>query len=229
MKNENVLTRIYEEQEVAFRENDIRIDEIAILCGWIQTKDNKEYIRWERVNYFLKELGLNICKSGDFISFDIMFSLLDKSENTNKYKFKEFICNEILNKEIILIKEPRYEINFFKQLEIILNELQDKNYNLLYQIYTRDLKYRVDCYIPEAFLIIEYDEEHHKRQQKEDKIRQSYFENLGLTVIRVNKGEESKGIGTIIRTLYNSSTGNELYKKISDLNGFNFNKIFYRL
>jgi len=175
MKNENVLTRIYEEQEVAFRENDIRIDEIAILCGWIQTKDNKEYIRWERVNYFLKELGLNICKSGDFISFDIMFSLLDKSENTNKYKFKEFICNEILNKEIILIKEPRYEINFFKQLEIILNELQDKNYNLLYQIYTRDLKYRVDCYIPEAFLIIEYDEEHHKRQQKEDKIRTIIF------------------------------------------------------
>ena len=96
MKNENVLTRIYEEQEVAFRENDIRIDEIAILCGWIQTKDNKEYIRWERVNYFLKELGLNICKSGDFISFDIMFSLLDKSENTNKYKFKE-LALETLN------------------------------------------------------------------------------------------------------------------------------------
>ena len=227
MENNNVLTKIYEEQEVAFRDNngqsEVRIDEVARFCGWTRIANSgNEVIRWERVNGFLKELGCNPCKSGDFINLEIMFLLIDKSQNIDKYKLKEFIYKEILNKEIILIKKPRFEINFFKQLEMILSELQDKKYNFFYQVYTRDLKYRVDCYIPEAFLVIEYDEEHHQYQKKEDKIRQSYLENLGLTVIRVDKSEESKGIGVVIRTIYNMATGNNLDRRIFDLNGFDF-------
>jgi len=220
--NENELTRMFNEQEIIFKENTIRIDEVAILCGWTQNKSNKEYIRWEKVNAYLTELKQNNCKSGDFINIETTFSLMEKSQNIDKYKLKEFICKEILHKEVILIKEPRFEINFFKQLEIILSELQDEKYNFFYQVYTRDLKYRVDCYIPEAFLVIEYDEEHHQYQKKEDEIRQLYLENLGLTVIRVDKSDESKGIGVVIRTIYNMATGNNLDKKLFDLNGFTY-------
>jgi len=92
MENNNVLTKIYEEQEVAFREgvsgSEVRIDEVARFCGWTQTKKDKEYIRWETVNGFLFELGFSQpVGKGDFIPEYIMYPLIGKANNDRATQF----------------------------------------------------------------------------------------------------------------------------------------------
>ena len=53
MNNELIKTN-YNGEEIIFKiENGIsyvRIDEVAKFCGWTQIKNEKEYIKWERVN-----------------------------------------------------------------------------------------------------------------------------------------------------------------------------------
>jgi very-short-patch-repair endonuclease len=50
-------------------------------------------------------------------------------------------------------------------------------------------RYRVDFYLPAISVVIEYDEQHHKHQSKEDLQRQNYIEDrLGCTFIRVQSG-----------------------------------------
>ena len=92
MMENNVLTKIYEEQEVAFREgisgSEVRIDEVARFCGWTQTKKDKEYIRWETVNGFLFELGFSQpVGKGDFIPEYIMYPLIGKANNDRATQF----------------------------------------------------------------------------------------------------------------------------------------------
>lgn len=56
---------------------------------------------------------------------------------------------------------------FFKLLEEALKEIDVK---LIHQYYVSG--YRIDFFLPEYNLAIEYDEEHHKSRTKEDKIRE---------------------------------------------------------
>jgi len=90
--NNNVLTRIYEDQEVAFREgisgSEVRIDEVAKFCGWTQIKGGKEYIKWERVNEHLLGLGVSPeVGKGDFIPEYIMYPLIGKANNDRAKQF----------------------------------------------------------------------------------------------------------------------------------------------
>ena len=92
MKMENVLTKVYEEQEVAFREtngqSEVRIDEVARFCGWVQIKNGKEYVRWETVNSFLIDLGFSHqVGKGDFIPEYIMYPLIGKANNDRATQF----------------------------------------------------------------------------------------------------------------------------------------------
>jgi len=89
---ENVLTKVYKEQEVAFRETNgqslVRIDEVARFCGWVQTKGDKEYIKWERVNEHLIDLGFSPeVGKGDFIPEYIMYPLIGKASNDRATQF----------------------------------------------------------------------------------------------------------------------------------------------
>ena len=92
MENNNVLTRIYEEREVAFRENngqnEVRIDEVARFCGWTRIANSgNEVIRWERVNGFLKDLSCPQVGTGDFIPEYIMYPLIGKANNDRATQF----------------------------------------------------------------------------------------------------------------------------------------------
>jgi len=69
-------------------ESEVRIDEVAKFCGWIETKDNKEYVMFRRVNKFLNELGFSAQVSkGDFIPEYIMYPLIGKANNKNATQF----------------------------------------------------------------------------------------------------------------------------------------------
>lgn len=73
--------------------------------------------------------------------------------------------------------------------------------------------YRIDIYIPEINLAIEYDEDRHKRQEKEDKERQEYIISvLKCTFMRI---PEKYDIFDVIHKIFN------IYrKKIKDSRNF---------
>ena len=61
---------------------------------------------------------------------------------------------------------------------------------------------RIDFYLPEYKLAIEFDEEQHKSQQEDDKVRQSMIEKeLGCRFIRVPEGQEGAGIIAIYKEI----------------------------
>jgi len=67
------------------------------------------------------------------------------------------------------------------------------------------LNYRVDFYLPEWNIVIEYDEPRHKSPfvQKLDMIREKKIKaELNCVFVRVNQGEESQGIGAICKLVF---------------------------
>ena len=143
---ENVLTKVYEEQEVAFREtngqSEVRIDEVARFCGWTYFKNGKEYTRWNTVNGFLVDLGFSqeVAK-GDFIPEYIMYPLIGKANNDRATQFMlwvgkvlveirqngAYVCSNITEEQELKLDKystSRKIRNTFKtcNLELIENE-----------------------------------------------------------------------------------------------------------
>ena len=121
---ENVLTKVYEEQEVAFREtngqSEVRIDEVARFCGWTYFKNGKEYTRWNTVNGFLVDLGFSqeVAK-GDFIPEYIMYPLIGKANNDRATQFMLWVGKvlvEIRQKGAYISKDitPEQELKLDK-------------------------------------------------------------------------------------------------------------------
>ena len=80
----------------------------------------------------------------------------------------------------IYVSNERLEISFFKLLKEALEEIDVK---LIHQYYVSG--YRIDFFIPEYNLAIEYDEEHHKLRTKEDKMRERKIsKEIGCKFIR---------------------------------------------
>lgn len=94
-KNVQVVTREFEGQKIEFRTNptaglsEVRIDEIARFCGWIEIgKSGNECIKWTRVNKYLSELGASTqVSTGDFIPEYIMYALIGKAKNQRATQF----------------------------------------------------------------------------------------------------------------------------------------------
>ena len=88
---ENELIKVnYNNEEVVFKiENGtsyVRIDEVARFCGWTQIKNEKEYIKWERVNEKLQLLNSPTLGKGDFIPESIMYLLIGMADMVIKRK-----------------------------------------------------------------------------------------------------------------------------------------------
>ena len=94
MNNELIKTN-YNGEEIIFKiENGIsyvRIDEVAKFCGWTQIKNEKEYIKWERVNEKLVVLNSPTLGKGDFIPENIMYPLIGMADMTKNNKARDFM------------------------------------------------------------------------------------------------------------------------------------------
>ncbi len=92
MKNE-IITKMYEGQEVIFKNDEVtgqpevRINEVAKFCGWINVSKGKEYVNWKRVNEHLETLGCAEVHNGDFIPEYIMYPLIGKASNERATQF----------------------------------------------------------------------------------------------------------------------------------------------
>lgn len=113
-----------------------------------------------------------------------------------------------LEKKIEILKETdmipptqpeRRETKFFKDLKEALQPMGikvDEQYSIL--------KYKVDGYIKEFNLVIEYDEEYHDLKKEEDDLRQEeIIKELNCEFVRLSaSNSNAKNIGIVFQKLY---------------------------
>jgi phage anti-repressor protein len=136
--------------------------------------------------------------------------LLIKSQKNKKSieLYKEM--SRLIGSNVIQITKTRKELLF----EVNLNELLDGISTIIPQY--KVLNYRIDFYLPELNIAIEYDEKHHNSKKKSDKDRQNEIEKvLKCDFIRVTEHFEINGINQIIKSVLNKSL--QLYEFNSDL------------
>ena len=157
-----------------------------------------------REMWFLTEKGLKqvLANSRKLVAKQLLKFIDDK------YKYKK------------TPKQTQFEIMLKSAIDIHLNEskldwkycpFNDKERNLLtydnaitYETEVKIGNYRLDFYFKNFNLIVEYDEFHHKYQKEKDDLRQQDIRNIlgeDIIFIRVNEGEEFKGIIKIISYL----------------------------
>lgn len=111
-----------------------------------------------------------------------------------------------------VLRHNRKEIIFIEMIEPILKESELVN-RILYQYPVSN--YRIDIYLPEYSLAVEYDEKHHNYEKdkiREDEIRK---EIKDIRFVRVKEGTELESIGLIIKKLIAPLFINQVEKEIT--------------
>lgn len=97
----------------------------------------------------------------------------------------------------------RFETTFISGIEKLLKYSPYSNVSIISQFEIGE--YRLDAFIPELNICIEYDEEYHLLQKDKDKEREKNIRvmlNNNAQFIRIKKGEEIEGYGLFLKTLY---------------------------
>ncbi|WP_455793611.1 hypothetical protein [Clostridium butyricum] len=123
----NIITREFEGTEIQFKIDEqgqsfVRIDEVARFCGWTQIKNEKEYIKWERVNEKLELLNSPTLGKGDFIPENIMYPLIGMADFKKNEKARDFmlwvgqILTQLRTKGVVITENATEEaIDFEKK------------------------------------------------------------------------------------------------------------------
>lgn len=74
----------------------LNLEDVARGLGFTQIKNKKEYIRWERVAQYLKEIAFPTCGENDYIPENVFYKLCMKADNEVARKFQDNVCDEIL-------------------------------------------------------------------------------------------------------------------------------------
>lgn len=90
---------------------ELNISDVAIGLGFIQKKNNVEYIRWDRLNKYLEEFSFPTCGENDFIPENIFYKLCFKANNKIAMDFQDKVTNEILPS---IRKTGMYSINKYQ-------------------------------------------------------------------------------------------------------------------
>ena len=190
----------------------LRINERNRVCGEdihtaIESR-NKNYRGWlnDKIQYadlqegkdffatLLKSTGGRPKTQYEFTIEAVKLICLLEKNNTSKDVYK-WICS-IDNKECIIYHKTRKELLF----EICLTEILQGIEVVIPQY--KVLNYRIDFYLPNLNIAIEYDEKHHIQKKHKDIKRQKDIEReiKNIKFIRVNEGEENYGINSILKS-----------------------------
>lgn len=71
------------------------VETVAKSLGFTQVKNGKEFVRWERVNDYLKKYSPQVGK-GDFISEPMVYKLAFKANNSLAEQFQDWLATEVL-------------------------------------------------------------------------------------------------------------------------------------
>lgn len=167
----------------------------------ISRMNNKQVIKLKNSN--VKDMHIRkLANNGEnFLTESGIYSLLLKSQKTTseyKLKFKNWLVSLGLVQDKFII-EDRKEIKFIDKLK---ETLKPFNYKCIPQFKVEN--YRIDLYIKDINVAIEYDENKHKKytyDQQEG--RQKKIENkLGCKFIRINDDKSDEyNIGLVIKTM----------------------------
>ena len=136
------------------------------------------------------------------ISEDDLYKLIQKCKTKSKiYKDNliEWLVSESLIRDNVMVLETRDEIEFLYKLEEAL-----KSFNIKGIKQYRILTYRIDYYISELNIAIEYDENDHKQYTyKQHELRQKLIEKeLGCRFIRVSDSKsDAYNIGVVMKEI----------------------------
>lgn len=97
-------------------------EDVARGWGFTQTKNGVEYVKWERVNGYLKEFGFSPqVGKGDFLPENMVYRLGFKANNEVAQKFQAFLADEVLP---MLRKTGSYSVRKFKDEEAQTKRLE---------------------------------------------------------------------------------------------------------
>lgn len=83
----------YEKDGTAY----LKLETVARGLGFTRIAESgNEVVRWERVDGYLKDLGVPTCGHGDFIPENIFYRLAMKAKNEAAEKFQAFIADEVI-------------------------------------------------------------------------------------------------------------------------------------
>jgi len=75
---------------------ELNLEHVVRGLGFTQIKNGIEYVRWERVNQYLKEFSFPTNGEKDFIPENIFYKLCFKAENETARVFQDLVTDEIL-------------------------------------------------------------------------------------------------------------------------------------
>ncbi|HBI7133065.1 TPA: Rha family transcriptional regulator [Clostridium perfringens] len=137
------------------------------------------------------------------ITLDGIDLMVQNSRKTNKIKTLVNYLNEngYYSKNVICVN--RFELSFGQAL---IETLKPLNIKIETQKPTLG-KYRIDFYLPEYRLAIEYDEKEHKYNVEEDLKRQIEIEKeLNCKFIRLDyKNNDNYNVGIVLKELFSSN------------------------
>lgn len=119
----------------------LNLEDVAKGLGFTQTKKGIEYVRWERVAQYLKDLNFPTFGEKGYIPENIFYRLAMRANNETAERFQEKIANEILPDirrygmymtENLLektLKDPNFLITILTKYK----EEKEKNEMLLHQ------------------------------------------------------------------------------------------------
>ena len=82
----------YEKDGIAY----LNLESVARGLGITQEKNNVEYVRWDRLGSYLKEIGFPTCGENDFIPENIFYRLAMKAKNETAEKFQALVADEVI-------------------------------------------------------------------------------------------------------------------------------------
>ncbi len=71
------------------------VEQVAVSLGFTQSKNGREYIRWERVNEYLPENSPQVGK-GDLIPEPLVYKLAFKASNELAEKFQDWLAIDVI-------------------------------------------------------------------------------------------------------------------------------------
>lgn len=195
MKNESM---IFEESQVIMivdAKGNILFElySTGMALGYINRRKNsigKEYVSpyKSRIDKNIKNTGITVFSRGveKYIDLNGLRKFISISNTTNKSKFIEF-----LQEKGYLHKEEVFEYSRKENvlMDSIVRVLKPIGYTLETQ--KVDANYRLDGYIPELDLVIEYDENNHSQyDSNKEQIRENYIKNNYNHLIRLTDEDD---------------------------------------
>lgn len=175
--------------------------ELSELLGY-SNPEKEEHIKRHVPEKELFRDSVNMTKKGELYISENGAAILINACTLISQKEKKELIKQVIEEEVIVLTS-RNEIEFITGLKNVLHSM---GISLIPQFSVGN--YRVDAYLPQLNIVIEYDEAFHSSQKSEDKKRQGDIKRaLECEFIRVPDDDDVFGnIGKIMIELLKSDT-----------------------